>query len=421
MSSAFRTIRLSWEESSRTDPQRRIVVPDDFTKVQAAIDYAAPGDTVYVRTGVYKERLSINKSMLLIGENNTTTVIESSQHEDAITVMADNVTVSGFTVENREDTSPLFVGIKLSNSHKTTISNNIIRGFFEGVGVAGGSGNLIQWNLITKNRYGIFTSNFSSNNVFFHNIVSENSWNGIELDWGGENIVYANTIINNTAYGLEIPIYTPSLHNSIFHNNFVNNVHTVLEGSQVVYQAYGPSQNSWDNGVEGNYWSDYMGEDEDHDGIGDTPHVTIYDTADNYPLMGDFSDLTVAGSYFTVVSDSLVTGYDFGLNGTKATLSMAVFQEANSTGFCRISIPKALMAGPYEVSFDSEVITYPQVKELPCSNGTYEYLYVDYPMGEHSMEISGTEPSVFEFSLPMFSVIFATEASLAFILHRKRH
>jgi parallel beta-helix repeat protein len=419
MSLAFKITCLSWEESKYTDPARKIVVPDDFTKIQNAIDNATPGDTVYVRAGVYTERLLINKSILLMGENNATTVIESSQHEDTITVMADNVTVSGFTVKSGENFT-LSYGIRLSNSHNTTISDNIITGHFEGVGLVGGSSNLIQYNLITKNRYGIFTSNFSTNNVIFHNLVSESIWNGIELNWGGGNIVYANNIVNNTAYGLEIPVYAPSLNNIILHNDFVNNVHTVIEGAQIVYQAYGPSPNFWDNDGEGNYWSDYMGKDEDHDGIGDSPHVTMYGTADHYPLMGDFSDIMIRGFCVTMVSNSLITGSDLRLNGTKATLSMSIFQKANSTGFCRVSLPKALMADPYEVRFDGVVITYPQVRELPCSNRIYECLYVDYPPGDHSIEISGIAV-VSEFPMPMVFVFFGPAVILAFMLYRRRH
>lgn len=420
MSLACRITCSSWGESKYAYSARKIVVPDNFTKIQDAIDNAAAGDTVYVKAGVYGEHLLINKSLLLVGEDNATTVIESQQNEDTIAVTADNVTISGFTVRNKESLTRARWGIRLLHSHNTTISDNIITGHFEGVGLAGGSSNLIQNNLITKNHYGIFTSNFSSNNVIFHNLVSESLWNGIELDWGGENIVYANSIVNNTAYALEIPAYTPSLNNVIFHNNFVNNVHTVIEGNQIPCQAYGPSSNIWDTDGEGNYWSDYMGKDEDHDGIGDAPHVTMYGTTDHYPLMGNFSDVMISGFRVTMVSNSLITGSDLRLNGTKATLSMSVFQEANSMGFCRVSLPKALMADPYEVRFDGEVITYPQVKELPCSNRVYECLYVDYPLGEHSVEISGTS-IVSEFPMPMVFVFFGTAAVLAFMLYRKRH
>jgi len=49
--------------------------------------------------------------------------------------------------------------------------------------------------------------------------------------------------------------------NLIYHNNFINNIHNGGFLGQV----------SWDNGCEGNYWSNYNGTDTSTppDGIGD--------------------------------------------------------------------------------------------------------------------------------------------------------
>ena len=68
--------------------------------------------------------------------------------------------------------------------------------------------------------------------------------------------------------------------NEIFHNNFMDNY----------YQAviYDNSVNAWDNGCEGNYWSDYNGTDSNGDCIGDTPYVIDADNMDSYPLMNPF-------------------------------------------------------------------------------------------------------------------------------------
>jgi nitrous oxidase accessory protein NosD len=42
---------------------------------------------------------------------------------------------------------------------------------------------------------------------------------------------------------------------------------------------------NWDNGTQGNYWSDYNGTDANHDGIGDTPYSIDVLDRDRFPLM----------------------------------------------------------------------------------------------------------------------------------------
>jgi len=49
-----------------------------------------------------------------------------------------------------------------------------------------------------------------------------------------------------------------------------------------------PAINIWDNGSEGNYWSNYNGTDSNGDGVGDTPYVIDENNQDNYPLMEQF-------------------------------------------------------------------------------------------------------------------------------------
>ena len=64
----------------------------------------------------------------------------------------------------------------------------------------------------------------------------------------------------------------------VHHNNFVDN--TVQAGDSEA------DLNHWDDGAEGNYWSDYSGVDvSPADGIGDTPYEVDGNTYDNYPLM----------------------------------------------------------------------------------------------------------------------------------------
>ncbi len=57
---------------------KTIVVPDDYPTIQAAIDNANAGDTVFVKEGTYNETIVITKSISLIGEERETTVINSN-------------------------------------------------------------------------------------------------------------------------------------------------------------------------------------------------------------------------------------------------------------------------------------------------------------------------------------------------------
>ncbi|MEM1590161.1 MAG: NosD domain-containing protein [Candidatus Bathyarchaeia archaeon] len=85
-------------------------------------------------------------------------------------------------------------------------------------------------------------------------------------------------------------------YSTFYHNNFINNTIQVHSSTPV------GKPNVWDNGREGNYWSDYNGTDANGDGIGDTPYIierqTVWiepttqtpiifgeDTEDRYPLM----------------------------------------------------------------------------------------------------------------------------------------
>ena len=64
-----------------------ITVPEDYLTIQAALDAAQPGDTVYVKAGRYTENLVIDKPLSLVGEDRTTTIIRSlGPEQDVITV-----------------------------------------------------------------------------------------------------------------------------------------------------------------------------------------------------------------------------------------------------------------------------------------------------------------------------------------------
>ena len=101
----------------------------------------------------------------------------------------------------------------------------------------------------------------------------KNGKNGITINESSENIISENTFIDNE-YGIYID--NKSDNNTIFSNNFINNVKN----------AYDLSLNIWYNSSIGNYWSDYTGSDEDDNNIGDAPYnITGVGNQDIFPLI----------------------------------------------------------------------------------------------------------------------------------------
>ena len=169
------------------------------------------------------------------------------------------------------------------------IKNNIITNNVMGIDLSYTYNNTIEANIITYNDYGIHSWYDSYTNRIIGNKIVNNSY-GIVLRDCQDFLVKENNIISNDV-GVEINLY---IGQSIrfFHNNFINNRHQVYV-SEFPGHPEIKGYFYWDNGAEGNYWSDYIGVDLDYDGIGDTPYIIDEDNQDNYPLMNPWSSLPV--------------------------------------------------------------------------------------------------------------------------------
>ena len=92
---SFACLAILINSTVKAEP-KMIVVPDDFVTVQEAIDNAVAGDTIFVKNGVYNERLIIEKSIILVGENTKNTIIEGNRAQPVITVKHDDVSINSF-------------------------------------------------------------------------------------------------------------------------------------------------------------------------------------------------------------------------------------------------------------------------------------------------------------------------------------
>ena len=171
-------------------------------------------------------------------------------------------------------------GIRYSDSLKNLIENcSISNNSGTGIWLSYSSNNIINCTVIDNSQYGV--NLYGSYDIFITECkISKNNDYGINI-WGSSFQITDCTISFNG--GL---IYiSQSKNNYIHHNNFIQNA----------APAFSISINHWDDGMQGNFWSDYTGLDENKDGIGDVPHyISDGGNRDNYPLMGQIKTSLLA-------------------------------------------------------------------------------------------------------------------------------
>ena len=199
-------------------------------------------------------------------------------------------------------------GITL-NGLSNLVCNNTVTGQIEGIAISG-IGNIVFGNNISYNSAaGINiqphwdkSSEYKGDNIICKNWITNNR-EGINLNSGQNNTIYANYISVNQI-GVSIiwdqtgaaflggklyfepdrNLWQTAYNNTVHLNNFVDNGQGAADWN---WQGI----NMWDNGMEGNFWSDYAGTDTNQNGIGDTAYSVNKPYTINYSLGGDNSRL----------------------------------------------------------------------------------------------------------------------------------
>lgn len=341
--------------TSRIQPVKAgtIIVPDDYATIQAAIDNATDGDTIYVRNGIYYEQIVVDKRVTIVGENPSGTVVDG-QHRggSVITLEANRTTIANLTVQGSGSTS-FDAGI-LIESCENRIEDNTITRNYEGIMSSIWDGkpppgwlseNVILNNKITLNGEGFDLS--GSFDQVVSNDITNNGYGG-ECGYWYNSTLSGNNITNSKAYsyiyglGLALSdnntvennkissdtigiLCAASRNNLFFHNSFLSNSKN----------ADDDGVNKWDNGYPsgGNYWSDYGGIDlhsgpyqneTGSDGIGDTPYVIRsvmgVNNFDDYPLKQPYAaDIAV----LNVKTSKIIVSKGYDLNVTVTVVNNA--------------------------------------------------------------------------------------------------
>ena len=208
-----------------------IYVPDDYEKIQWAVDNASAGDTIIVRDGIYYESITVSKHLTIKSENGTANCIVNGTGSDVFTLKADEIIIEGFTITGGENgiyirsnnnmiinnnISSNFVGIKLYDSDNNNISNNIIRSNkWDGIWLGYSNNNIISNNNISSNNvHGIEIWNSNNNNIS-NNIIGSNKCDSILLSHSNETTIRKNEFINNG-------LFVDYSYGNIVENNKVN-------------------------------------------------------------------------------------------------------------------------------------------------------------------------------------------------------
>ncbi|MGQ9459642.1 MAG: right-handed parallel beta-helix repeat-containing protein [Candidatus Bathyarchaeaceae archaeon] len=387
-----------------------------YNTIKEGVNAASSRDTVFVYNGTYYEwNITLKNDLSLIGESKDNTIIDGRGFGWILKIInTSNVTISGFTIQN---SSIGTAGIWLNFSTKNIIRSNIIKNHEAGIYLIQSNGNLIENNWVINNDEGIILSTDCKENKIRSNNITNNSLlfghigAGVDLTRAysnevennniaqntcgilisrGDNSIFGNQIIKNGVGICEWSEGGPTYGYKIFHNNFINNTKQVDLGNS--------SFNAWDNGAEGNYWSDNNGTDSDKDGIGDIPYNINVNNTDRYPLMGMFSDFPVTWEgetyHVTTISNSTVSNLQFEPihNMYNGSMSFYVSGMSGTAGFCRVAIPKSLMDCPEGLDAWMILVNRTDVSSM-CNkwkNGAHTFIYISYNHPTQRVEIKST-------------------------------
>jgi parallel beta-helix repeat protein len=192
-----------------------IYVPDDYAKIQWAIDNTTGGDTIIVRDGTYIENMDVNKRLTIRSENGPANCIvdAADPDDDVFDVNTDYVNISGFTVTGATGW-----------------------GYIAGMYIHANHGNITN-NDVLNNRYGIYLKN-SGNNIVTNNNASYNDV-GIRLEYSSDNKITKNNAYPNEKRGIERDF--SSKRNKIYMNNFNGSIST--PGSPQIEFGHSPVTN----------------------------------------------------------------------------------------------------------------------------------------------------------------------------------
>jgi len=228
---------FSLSASSYEILENTIYVDDDATPewydsihvhtIQEGIDVAINSDAVFVYSGVYKENIIINKSLVIEGEDKKSTIIDGQRNgEYVIRVNANQVEIGEFTIQNGSRGN-YKSGIKMGNSDYCSITDCIFVDNGWAAEIRDSGHCTFNNNLVYDNDGGGIHLASAPYTTIKGCKFSGNAKKGI-MTWGGEHFV----IESNEFIGCGLEMYNGPPSENVIQNTIVENT---VNGKPLIY------------------------------------------------------------------------------------------------------------------------------------------------------------------------------------------
>ena len=272
--SASLMLLFSYPGIIRGRPVHNLDTGLSYVSIQEAINAKETfdGQTITIDPGIYHEHITANKSLTLLGTGATI----DGDHVGTVVYVAftRDVRIVGLTVVNGGSGGNLEgsndSGIRVFLCSNCSIIDSVVENCHNGI-MSASSNSLIAGNKLTRNKTGILPLD-CTNSTICGNKISSNEYGIFLLNCNNSTI--CDNILEGNDHGIDL---YGSDDDFVKQNDFVEN--TVQARVQI------SGNNQWDDGSHGNYWSDYNGTDEDHNGVGNNPYIIDENNTDRCPSM----------------------------------------------------------------------------------------------------------------------------------------
>jgi parallel beta-helix repeat protein len=183
-------------------------VADDAAAIQAAINAASAGDTIFIPHGTYRltGTLTLGAAVNVIGDDRITTVLVwPNSRVIGVTIpgAASRSHIAHLTIRGGNVRATLYAGVNSGNASDVIVEDCIIEQWGgPGINTGGSSTRWIIRNNLVRNNFnqGIFIAGLTTDSLVSGNRVTGNAYNGIDVN-GSANLITQNEVLSNGASG----------------------------------------------------------------------------------------------------------------------------------------------------------------------------------------------------------------------------